>query len=103
MSVKALSIVGATRTSVERYPRELTLAFLEVEQDSWAVADASCLDVDPQSLNSVEQMGFLVLLSSRWPYTLTTKLNRSSSSSLGGMNLCSAVCEVRWGGDRSRV
>ena len=61
MSVKALSIVGAARTSVERYPRELALAFPEVEQDLWAVADASCLDVDPQPLNSVPTDGFLGL------------------------------------------
>ena len=54
--VKALEIVGAAGISVERYTRELILAFLEVEQNCRAVADASCLDVDPQSLNSVQRL-----------------------------------------------
>ena len=54
--VKALEIVGAARTSVERYTRELILTFLEVERNCRAVADASCLDVDPQSLNSVQRL-----------------------------------------------
>ena len=54
--VKALEIVGAARTSVERYTRELIVAFLEVEQNCGAVAKASCLDVDPHSLNSVQRL-----------------------------------------------
>ena len=45
--VKALEIVGAARTSVERYTRE---------RNYRAVADASCLDVDPQSLNSFQHL-----------------------------------------------
>ena len=56
MLVKALEIVGVARTSVERYTRELILTFLEVERNCRAVADASCLDVDPQSLNSVQRL-----------------------------------------------
>ena len=56
MLVKALEIVGAARKSVERYTRELILAFLEVERNCLAVADASCLEVDPQSLNSVQRL-----------------------------------------------
>ena len=51
--VKALEIIGAARTSVERYTRKLTLAFFEVERNCRAVAGASCFEVDPQSLNSV--------------------------------------------------
>ena len=54
--VKALEIVGAARTSVERYTREVILDFLEVERNYRAVADASCLDVDPQSLNSFQRL-----------------------------------------------
>ena len=56
MLVKALEIVGAARTSVERYTRELILTVLEVELNCRAVADASLLDVDPQSLNSVQRL-----------------------------------------------
>ena len=57
MLVKALEVVGAARTSsVERYTRELTLAFLEVERNCRAVADASCLDVDPKSIISVQRL-----------------------------------------------
>ena len=54
--MKALEIVGTARTSVERYTGELVLAFLGVERNCRAVADASCLDVDPQSLNSVQRL-----------------------------------------------
>ena len=54
--VQALNIVGAARTSVERYTRELIPAFLEVERNCRAVADAFCLDVDPYSLNSVQRL-----------------------------------------------
>ena len=56
MLVKALEIVGAARTSVKRYTCELILAFLEVERNCWAVDDASCLDVDPHSLNSFQRI-----------------------------------------------
>ena len=56
MLVKALEVVGAARTSVERYTRELILTFHEVERNCRAVADTSCLDVDPKSLNSVQSL-----------------------------------------------
>ena len=56
MLEKTLETVGAARTSVERYTRELILAFLEVERNCRAVADASGLDLDPQSLNSVQRL-----------------------------------------------
>ena len=83
--VRSLDVVGTARASVERYTREVILAFLEVERNCRAVADASCLDVDPHSLNSVQRLPskegrFGLAVQHVTIHTYMTRLTRSSSS-----------------------
>ena len=91
--VKALKIVGAARTSVEHYTRELILAFHEVERNCRAVADASCLDVDPHSLNSIQRLpskeGLLGLAVQQAIIHTYDEVE-----ALAGINLCCAMGEV---------